>query len=60
MPYDNKGGGVGWRGADDGTPASSTKVGPADYPESPQPKGDDWKGMPDSTPASRPTDPDKE
>lgn len=57
MPYDKN---MGWQGADDGTPASSTKVGPADYPDTAPPKGDAWKGLDDATPASRPTDPDKQ
>lgn len=54
MPYDK---GMGWKGADDGTPSSSTKAGPADYPDKAQPKGDDWKGFSDTTPPSRPGSP---
>lgn len=55
MPYDK---GIGWKGADDGTPSSRTDVGPADYPESRG--GGDWKGQDDATPSSKPKDPDKE
>lgn len=53
MPYDK----TNWHGLDDGTPASRTDVGPADYPER---GGGDWHGQDDATPSSKPTDPDKQ
>lgn len=55
MPYDK---GMGWKGANDGTPSADPKVGPADYPESKGPG--DWHGLDTGTPSSKPKDPDKE